>query len=253
LKRNRIWSLFQVNKWILITWYHPSIRWNRGKFQVSPASTVQVKIVLDFFGRFLPLSLYNDSKEWNWYAVSKYALVHKYVYRITKALIQWSSRLTISPTHQSLAFSLLEDTAVLLFHAWYKIFTVQETWYSFASQTYISEDVWGCNQKFPDRPPGARTANGTALYHGVELYRYFESQSSEFYRHDPLCCFRSGVYCCNRIFRYRLNPETFGYTLVHGSLLIFLYGKDWIWRVFCSDTRENKRIRCKIYFIKVNG
>jgi hypothetical protein len=29
------------------------------------------------------------------------------------------------------------------------------------------------NQKFPDWPPGARTANGTALCHWVQLYRYF--------------------------------------------------------------------------------
>jgi hypothetical protein len=26
-------------------------------------------------------------------------------------------------------------------------------------------------------------------------------------------------YCCKRVFRYRLNPETFGYTLVKGSSL----------------------------------
>jgi len=44
------------------------------------------------------------------------------------------------------------------------------------------------------------------------LYRYFVSQSSEFCRHNPLCCFSTNVYyCC--LFRYRLSPETFGYTL----------------------------------------
>jgi hypothetical protein len=67
-------------------------------------------------------------------------------------------------------------------------------------------------QKFPDWPPGARTANGTALCHKVQLYRYFVNQSSEFCRHNPLCCFSTSVYCC--LFRYRLSPETFGYTLV---------------------------------------
>jgi hypothetical protein len=56
------------------------------------------------------------------------------------------------------------------------------------------------------------TANGTPLCHLVQLYRYFVSQSSEFFRHNPLCCFLTSVYC---LFRYRLSPETFGYTLVY--------------------------------------
>jgi len=47
----------------------------------------------------------------------------------------------------------------------------------------------------------------------VQLCRYFVSQSSEFCRHNPLCCFSTNVYyCC--LFRYRLSPDTFGYTLV---------------------------------------
>jgi hypothetical protein len=77
--------------------------------------------------------------------------------------------------------------------------------------------VRGCIQKFPDWPPGARTANGTVLCHYVQLYRYFMSQSSEFCRHDPLCCFSTSVYCCCYCccwFHYRLSPETFGYNLV---------------------------------------
>jgi len=36
-------------------------------------------------------------------------------------------------------------------------------------------EVW-CLQKFPDWPTGARTANGTALCHWVQFYRYFVSQ-----------------------------------------------------------------------------
>jgi hypothetical protein len=42
----------------------------------------------------------------------------------------------------------------------------------------------------------------------VQLYRYFVSQSSEFFRHNPLCCFSTSVYCycccCRhrRLFRY---------------------------------------------------
>jgi hypothetical protein len=78
-----------------------------------------------------------------------------------------------------------------------------------------------CTRVYPKvsgQAAGARTANGTALCHSVQLYRYFVSQSSEFCRHNPLCCFLTSVYCCKRIFRYRLSPETFGYTLVHTFL-----------------------------------
>jgi hypothetical protein len=35
-----------------------------------------------------------------------------------------------------------------------------------------------------------------------------------FCRHKPSCCFSTSVYCCKHIFRYRLSPETFGYTVV---------------------------------------
>jgi hypothetical protein len=75
---------------------------------------------------------------------------------------------------------------------------------------------WECIQKFPDWPPGVRTANGTAFCYWVQLYRYFMSQSSEFCRHNPLCCFSTSVYCFKHIFRYPLSPETFGYTPVFG-------------------------------------
>jgi hypothetical protein len=43
------------------------------------------------------------------------------------------------------------------------------------------------------------------------------SQSSEFCRHNTLCCFSTSVYCCKRIFRHQLSPETFGYTLEWGA------------------------------------
>jgi hypothetical protein len=36
----------------------------------------------------------------------------------------------------------------------------------------------------------------------MQLDRYFVSQSSEFCRYNPLCCFSTSVYCCKRIFRY---------------------------------------------------
>jgi hypothetical protein len=57
-----------------------------------------------------------------------------------------------------------------------------------------TSQIGGCIQKFPDWPPGVRTASGTALCHQVQLYRYFVSQSSEFYRNNPLCCFSTSVY-----------------------------------------------------------
>jgi len=78
----------------------------------------------------------------------------------------------------------------------------------------VQLQVLGCIQKFPDWPLGAGTANGTALYHYVRLYRYFVSQSSEFCRYSPLCCFSNSVSCCCCLFRYGLSPETFRYTSV---------------------------------------
>jgi hypothetical protein len=54
-------------------------------------------------------------------------------------------------------------------------------------------------------------------YRSLPLYRYFVSQYSEFCRHNPLCGFSTGVYCCKGIFRYRLSPETFGHTLLIDS------------------------------------
>jgi hypothetical protein len=40
----------------------------------------------------------------------------------------------------------------------------------------VAHSVLSCIQKFPDWPPGARTVNGTALCHWVQLYRYFVTQ-----------------------------------------------------------------------------
>jgi hypothetical protein len=48
----------------------------------------------------------------------------------------------------------------------------------------------------------------------VQLYRYFVSKSSQFCRHNTLCCFWTSNTKGKRIFRYRLSPETFEYTLV---------------------------------------
>jgi hypothetical protein len=97
--------------------------------------------------------------------------------------------------------------------------------YVFTTWCLIQREIRGCIQKFPDLSPRARTANGTALCHKVQLYRYFVSQSSEFCRHNPFCCVSTSVYCCKRIFRYRLGPETFGYTLLrpHFYLQLLYY------------------------------
>jgi len=42
-------------------------------------------------------------------------------------------------------------------------------------QTLNTYRIRGCIQKFPDWPPGERTANGTALCHYMQLYSYFVS------------------------------------------------------------------------------
>jgi hypothetical protein len=60
--------------------------------------------------------------------------------------------------------------------------------------SYPGSYLRGCIQKFTDWPPGAITANDTALCHYVQLYRCFVSQSSEFCRYNPLCCFSTSVF-----------------------------------------------------------
>jgi hypothetical protein len=52
----------------------------------------------------------------------------------------------------------------------------------------------------------------------MQFYRYFVSQSSEFCLRNPLCCFSKSNTKSRRIFRYRLRPETFGYTLVYNEI-----------------------------------
>jgi hypothetical protein len=91
----------------------------------------------------------------------------------------------------------------------------------------IGLDLRGCIQRFPDWPPGARTVNGTALCHYVQLYRYFVSQSSEFFPHNALCCFSTCNTKGKRIFRFQLSPETFGYTLVLFVVLMSVTERVW--------------------------
>jgi len=72
------------------------------------------------------------------------------------------------------------------------------------------------------------------------LYRYFVSLSCEFCRHKLLCCVSKSVCCCCCcccLFRYRLNPETFEYTLL---CLLHTHGKTYA----CSV--EQGALNCKI-------
>jgi hypothetical protein len=82
------------------------------------------------------------------------------------------------------------------------------------STTEKTADIRGCIQKFPDWPPGARTIIGTVLCHYLQLYRYFVNQSSDFCRHNPVCCLSTSVYCCYCLFRYDSVRKLFGHTVV---------------------------------------
>jgi hypothetical protein len=84
-----------------------------------------------------------------------------------------------------------------------------------STQGHNEKCIRQCIQKFQDRPPGTRTANGTALCHLVQLYRYFVSQFIVLCRHNPLKGTATSNTKGKRIFHYRLSPETFGYTIVH--------------------------------------
>jgi len=70
---------------------------------------------------------------------------------------------------------------IKIFHR--KLHSTVSFLYNVAQKEFI---IRVCIQKFPDWPPGARTANGRALCHYVQLYRHFVSESSEFYRRN-LC------------------------------------------------------------------
>jgi len=48
----------------------------------------------------------------------------------------------------------------------------------------------------------------------MQFYRYFVSQSSEFYRYNPLCCYSINIYFV------RNRPETFGYAFVHTHIQV---------------------------------
>jgi hypothetical protein len=113
--------------------------------------------------------------------------------------------------------------------------------------------IEGCIHKFPNWLPGARTANRTALCDYMQLYRYFVSQSSEVCHHNHLCCFSTSVYCCCCcccccLFRYRLSPETFGYTLIR-----YLTTPFQLKNVYKFDFHERSFIYCSPLRYSPNG
>jgi hypothetical protein len=110
---------------------------------------------------------------------------------------------------------------------------------------HLCSHIRGCIQKFPVWPPGAKTANGTALCYRVQLYRYFVSQSSEFCRHSPLCCFSMSVCCCccYCLFCHRLSLETFGYTLVHSIYHYIMRHKTYIFTLVLSTSSQLRALR----------
>jgi hypothetical protein len=68
------------------------------------------------------------------------------------------------------------------------------------------------------------------------------SQSNEFCRHNPLCCFSMSIYFCKRIFRYRLCPEnldTPSYTISSLSLKMMVICVFLLWN---GDRSINKNV-----------
>jgi hypothetical protein len=102
---------------------------------------------------------------------------------------------------------------LLRYSAWAAMHWTQRCWKDFCSFQYRPHIYEGVSEKFSDWPPGARTASGRALCHWTQFCRYFVRQCSEFCSHNPLCCFWTSNTKGKRIFRYRLSPKTFGYTL----------------------------------------
>jgi hypothetical protein len=103
--------------------------------------------------------------------------------------------------------------------------------------TFPSKSLQGCIQKFLDCLPCMRTASGTALCQYVQLYHYFVSQSSEFYHHNPLCCFWMSSTKDKCIFRYWLSPETWIHPCISClSDVCFKLLITWIWSLWSIRT-----------------
>jgi len=74
------------------------------------------------------------------------------------------------------------------------------------------------------------------------LYRYFVSQSSEFYRHNTFCCFPTRAYCCKRMFRYRLSPESSGYTLLSSCVSSLITNRRIFMKLGMNITNTNLEV-----------
>jgi hypothetical protein len=77
-------------------------------------------------------------------------------------------------------------------------------------------NIYQCTKVYPKVSGLAAWSENCKWYSSLPLgvaVSLFVSQSSEFYRHNPFCCFSTSVYCCKCIFRCRLSPGTFGHTL----------------------------------------
>jgi hypothetical protein len=97
--------------------------------------------------------------------------------------------------------------------------------------------------KVPDWPPGARTANGTALCHKVQLYIYFVSQSSVCFAAITLYVASQRVFTVvKRIFLYRMTAETFGYSPVKLHYLNVTATTRFVGPEVCAKGKQASRV-----------
>jgi hypothetical protein len=113
----------------------------------------------------------------------------------------------------------------------------------FPFSSFLLWSVRGCNQKFPDRWPGARTANCTAFCTRCSCIAILWISLKSFAA-ISLCVASQRVFIiyCKCIFLYRLSLETFGYTLVF-SIYIFFDS----WHLSLPYYEENFTFQEQIY------
>jgi hypothetical protein len=91
---------------------------------------------------------------------------------------------------------------------------------------HLHVNIQGRIQKFLDWPPRARTANGTALCHWMQLYCYSVNQSSEFCCHNPMCCFSVLLF----YYRLSLGPKWLEFNIWEEERLFSSQPcPDWLW------------------------
>jgi len=84
-----------------------------------------------------------------------------------------------------------------------------------STKVEVSSGMIICTRMYPKVSGLVAWSENCKWYSSLPLgASYFVSQSSEFYRHNPLCCFSTSNTKVKRIFHYRLSPETSGYTFV---------------------------------------